>query len=276
MNNVASHTRWMGAAAVFALVAGCATGPNANPADPFEPFNRGVSRFNDTVDDAVLVPVATAYQKALPSMVRTGVNNFFSNIGDVWSLANNVAQLKLQNSAETFMRLNVNTFFGLGGILDIASDLNIERHREDFGQTLGRWGFGAGAYIVWPLLGPSSVRDSIALPLDRAASPALLINDGRAQFGLTALQIINTRANLLGASQVLDDIALDKYTFLRDAYLQRRRSLVFDGNAPDLDDGDSPPATPESAAPGASAPANAASSAAAAASSPTPGASAPR
>jgi phospholipid-binding lipoprotein MlaA len=121
------------------------------------------------------------------------------------------------------------------------------------------------------------VRDSIALPLDRAASPALLINDGRAQFGLTALQVINTRANLLGASQVLDDIALDKYTFLRDAYLQRRRSLVYDGNAPDVDDGDSPPAaTPESGAPGASAPANAASSAAAAASSPTPAASAPR
>ena len=121
------------------------------------------------------------------------------------------------------------------------------------------------------------MRDSIALPLDRAASPAILINDGRTQFGLTALQIINARANLLGASQVLDDIALDKYTFLRDAYLQRRRSLVYDGNAPDPDsDGDSPDAAPESAAPGASAPAKAASSAAAAASSPTPGASAPR
>ena len=122
MNSVASRTRWIGAGAVLALAAGCATGPNANPADPLEPFNRGVSRFNDAVDDAVLVPAATAYQNALPSMVRTGVNNFFNNIGDVWNLVNNVAQLKLQNSAETFMRLNVNTIFGLGGVLDVATE----------------------------------------------------------------------------------------------------------------------------------------------------------
>jgi len=142
MKNIANHARWVGAAAILSLVAGCATGPAAyaaNPADPFEPFNRGVSRFNETVDNAVLAPVATAYQRVLPSMVRAGVSNFFGNVGDVWSLANNVAQLKLQNSAETFMRLNVNTFFGLGGLLDIATEAGIPRHSEDFGQTLGRW-----------------------------------------------------------------------------------------------------------------------------------------
>jgi len=134
------------------------------------------------------------------------------------------------------------------GIFDPATDLGLERAPEDFGQTLGRWGVGPGAYVVWPLLGPSTVRESFALPLDRAASPALLINDGTAVSSLTALLIINPRSNLLGASRVLDDIALDKYSFLRDAYLQRRRSLVFDGNEP-------PPDNPLDPEPSASAPA---------------------
>jgi phospholipid-binding lipoprotein MlaA len=212
--------------------------------------------------------------------VRRGVDNFFANAADAWSAVNNVLQGKGQAAFEDVVRVTTNSFFGIGGIFDVASEIGIERHKEDFGQTLGRWGFGAGAYIVWPLLGPSTVRDSIALPLDRAASPALLINDGQTQVGLTVLQIINARANLLGASQVLDDIALDKYSFLRDAYLQRRRSLVFDGNVPDSDgDGDadgqsSDAAVPTPAAASASAPAKAASSATPAASSPTPGASA--
>jgi phospholipid-binding lipoprotein MlaA len=125
-----------------------------------------VFTFNDKLDEAVLVPVATAYVKVLPSMVRTGVNNFFGNIGDVWSFANSVAQLKLQNSAETFMRVNVNTFFGLGGLLDVATEAGIDRHDEDFGQTLGRWGVGAGPYIVLPVLGPSTLRDTVAKPVD--------------------------------------------------------------------------------------------------------------
>jgi len=271
----------LAAIAASLVLGGCATvqqarGGPGQKLDPWENWNRKVFAFNEGLDTYVLKPVATGYANIVPQPVRRGVDNFFANAADAWSAINNILQGKGQAAFEDVVRVTTNSFFGIGGIFDVASEMGIERHKEDFGQTLGRWGFGAGAYIVWPLFGPSTVRDSIALPLDRAASPALLINDGRAQFGLTALQVINTRANLLGAGQVLDDIALDKYTFLRDAYLQRRRSLVFDGNAPDLDDGDSPPATPESAAPGASAPANAASSAAAAASSPTPGASAPR
>lgn len=115
-----------------------------NPADPFEPFNRRMFRFNKALDDAVLKPVATTYRDVLPSMVRSGVTNFFNNLGDIWNFANNVLQLKAQNSAETFMRLNVNTVFGLGGILDVASDLGIERHSADFGQTLGYWGVPSG------------------------------------------------------------------------------------------------------------------------------------
>jgi phospholipid-binding lipoprotein MlaA len=138
--------RFRAAAAVLALLAltGCASGPYPNRADPFEPLNRGVFGFNDAVDRTVLVPVATAYEKVLPSPVRTGVNNFFANLGDVWNFANSVLQLKAQNSAETFMRLNVNTFFGLGGLIDVASELGIDRHSEDFGQTLGRYGVPSG------------------------------------------------------------------------------------------------------------------------------------
>jgi len=233
MKNIAQYARWTGAAAAFALVAGCATGPNANPADPFEPMNRGVSRFNETVDDAVLVPVATAYQRALPSMVRSGVNNFFNNIGDVWSLANNVAQLKLQGSAETFMRLNVNTFFGLGGLLDVASDAGISRHEEDFGQTLGYWGVGPGPYVVLPLLGPSTLRDTVAKPLDYYGDPLAHMEDVRWRNSLTALRVVDTRSQYLRAGRLLGDAALDKYSFTRDAFLQRRRSQVYDGNPPD-------------------------------------------
>ncbi|MFH0134737.1 VacJ family lipoprotein [Variovorax sp. VaC1] len=233
MKNIAQYARWTGAAAAFALVAGCATGPNANPADPFESMNRGVSRFNETVDDAVLVPVATAYQRALPSMVRSGVNNFFNNIGDVWSLANNVAQLKLQGSAETFMRLNVNTFFGLGGLLDVASDAGISRHEEDFGQTLGYWGVGPGPYVVLPLLGPSTLRDTVAKPLDYYGDPLAHMEDVRWRNSLTALRVVDTRSQYLRAGRLLGDAALDKYSFTRDAFLQRRRSQVYDGNPPD-------------------------------------------
>lgn len=263
------------------VLGGCATvqqarGGPGQKLDPWENWNRKVFAFNEGLDTYVLKPVATAYSNIVPQPVRRGVDNFFANAADAWSAVNNVLQGKGQAAFEDVVRVTTNSFFGIGGIFDVASEIGIERHKEDFGQTLGRWGFGAGAYVVWPLLGPSTVRDSIALPLDRAASPALLINDGRTQVGLTGLQIINARANLLGASQVLDDIALDKYTFLRDAYLQRRRSLVYDGNAPDTDGDGEPDAAPEPASSGASAPAKAASSAAPAASSPTPAASAPR
>jgi hypothetical protein len=139
--------------AILLALAGCATGPNADPRDPLEPFNRGVMRFNDGIDAAVLKPVATAYVEGVPPLVRTGVSNFFGNLSDVWSFVNNVLQLRLQHAGETWIRLNVNTFFGLGGILDIASDLGIERHREDFGQTLGRWGVPSGPYLVLPFHG---------------------------------------------------------------------------------------------------------------------------
>jgi phospholipid-binding lipoprotein MlaA len=236
IDKVARGARWAAAAVALALAAGCASGPQAHPGDPFEPFNRGVTRFNDVVDDAVLVPAATAYERVLPSMVRTGVGNFFSNVGDIWSFANSVAQLKLRNSAETFMRLNVNTFFGLGGLLDIATEAGIDRHEEDFGQTLGRWGVGAGPYVVLPVFGPSTVRDTAALPVDRAGSVIGSMHDVAWRNSLSVLEAVDTRARYLRAGRLLNDAALDKYTFTRDAYLQHRRSDVYDGNPPDDDD----------------------------------------
>jgi phospholipid-binding lipoprotein MlaA len=275
----------IGAALVAALLfTGCATiqqarGGPGQKLDPWENWNRKVFAFNERLDEYVLKPVATAYANVVPQPVRRGVDNFFANVADAWSAVNNVLQGKGQPAFEDVVRFTTNSFFGIGGVFDVASEIGIPRHKEDFGQTLGVWGFGAGAYIVWPVLGPSSVRDSFGLPLDLYyASPSHWINDGRTQVGLTALQIVNTRANLLGASQVLDDIALDKYTFLRDAYLQRRRSLIFDGDdraPPDSqrqqDDGE--PSAPPGAA---SAPKDGAPSGAPAASSPTPAASAAR
>lgn len=224
--------RRLGVLALLAIASGCATGPNPNPADPFEPFNRGVSRFNDVVDDAVLRPAATAYREVLPSPVRTGVNNFFGNLSDVWSFVNSALQLKLQNSAETFMRVNVNTFFGLGGLLDIATEAGIDRHSEDFGQTLGRWGVPSGPYVVLPLFGSSTLRDTAAWPIDRRGDLLGELDDIPVRNSLYVLRVVDGRSNLLRAGQLLDDAALDKYSFTRDAYLQRRRNEVHDGNLP--------------------------------------------
>lgn len=246
-----------GCASTKTLITDARGGPGAR-LDPWENWNRKVFAFNEGLDKNVLKPVATAYSKVVPELVRRGVDNFFSNAADAWSAINNVLQGKPEPAFTDMVRFTTNTVFGIFGILDIASEFGLEHHYEDFGQTLGRWGFGAGAYVVWPLIGPSTVRDTIALPLDRAASPAVYLNDGRWQFGIVGLQIVNTRAKLLGASQVIDDIALDKYTFLRDAYLQRRRSLVFDGDAPEAPEDpsvpqDAPESTPAAPEPAASA-----------------------
>jgi len=215
-----------------ALLAGCA-GFNTNPRDPLEPMNRHVMAFNDGVDAMVLKPTATVYRQAVPPLVRTGVSNFFGNLGDGWNFVNSLLQFKFQNAAENFMRLNVNTFFGLGGILDIASELNIERHKEDFGQTLGRWGVPAGPYLVLPLLGPSTLRDTLALPIDRKADPVHQVDSIDVRNSLYVLRAVDVRANLLRIGSVIDDAALDKYSFTRDAYLQKRRAEIVDSNDSD-------------------------------------------
>lgn len=217
-----------------AALAGCATGPNANPKDPLEPFNRGVYEFNDAIDHAVLKPVATAYKDATPELVRRGVGNFFNNIEDAWSFVNNVLQFKGEAAASSLMRVCVNTFMGLGGVLDVASEMQIERYTEDFGQTLGRWGVGAGPYVVLPFFGPSTLRDTVALPVDKTAGdPVTKIEDIPVRNTLWTLRLVDNRAQLLRAGEVLEEVALDKYTFIRDSHLQRRRNAVFDGNPPE-------------------------------------------
>ena len=226
--------RRLGALALAAAcLGGCATGPQANPVDPIEPFNRGVTRFNDVIDSALMRPVAVAYETVVPQLLRTGVTNFFNNLTDVWSFANSVMQLRAQQSAQTFMRVNVNTFFGLGGFLDVASEAGIERHREDFGQTLGRYGVGAGPYLVLPILGPSTVRDTAALPVDYQGGLISNVDNIPLRNSMYALRLVDARAELLKVDRMLDQMALDKYSFTRDIFLQRRRNDVYDGNPPD-------------------------------------------
>jgi phospholipid-binding lipoprotein MlaA len=207
-----------------------------DPRDPLEPWNRGVFAFNEAIDAAVLAPFARGYRAVVPQPLRTMVSNFFGNFGDAWSTVNLFMQAKPAAGVQMGMRVATNSVLGVGGLLDIASEAGLERRNEDFGQTLGHWGLPAGPYLVLPLLGPSAVRETAALPLDRGWSPALAFSHDADIYGITLLSVIDTRAGLLGASQVLDDVALDKYSFLRDAYLARRRSLVYDGNPPDEDE----------------------------------------
>ena len=213
-------------ALVLALLQGCAVSPKANPRDPWEPFNRNVSNFNEGLDQAVIKPVATAYQTVTPQIMRTGVNNFFGNIADVWSLVNNVLQLKPAESVETLFRVGVNTTVGLFGLIDVASDLKLQKHTEDFGQTLGYWGTPTGPYVVLPLFGPSTLRDTLALPVDAQGNLVNSLNDVALRNSLVTLRLVDLRASLLAAGRLLDAAALDKYSFTRDAYLQRRRGLV--------------------------------------------------
>ena len=218
---------WGAVALVLAVLQGCAMSPNANPRDPWEPFNRNVSNFNEGLDQAVLKPVATAYQNVTPQIMRTGVNNFFGNISDVWSLVNNVLQLKPAESVETLFRVGVNTTIGLVGLIDVASDLKLQKHTEDFGQTLGFWGMPTGPYVVLPLLGPSTLRDSLALPVDAKGNLVGHVDDVALRNSLLTLRLVDRRASLLSAGRLLDAAALDKYSFTRDAYLQRRRARIF-------------------------------------------------
>ncbi len=211
-------------------LAGCATGPDRR--DPFEPFNRKVLKFNDEVDAAVLKPVATAYQEYVPSPARKAVSNVFSNLGDVWSMANSLLQFKFPQAAESLMRVSINTVLGFYGILDIATEAGLQRHREDFGQTPGFWGVPSGPYLVLPLLGPSSVRDASGFVVDRRADLVRAVDPEDARNGLYALRIVDTRATFLRAGRLLEEVSLDRYTFLRDAYLQRRQAEIFDGDPP--------------------------------------------
>ncbi|MBI1905818.1 MAG: VacJ family lipoprotein [Rhodocyclales bacterium] len=218
-------------ACVMLIASGCASRP-ANPDDPLESYNRAVFSFNEGADRAVIRPMARVYDAVTPKPVQTGVGNFFSNLGDIWIGLNNVLQGKVADGLSDWMRFAVNTTLGVAGLLDVASEMKLPKHDEDLGQTLGTWGFGEGAYFVVPLMGPRTVRDTLALPLDLKGDNVWTIDHVSTRNVLTGVRFVHQRARLLSVERTLDEGALDKYAFTRDFYLQQRRYKVHDGNVP--------------------------------------------
>ena len=216
------------ALAIAASVSACATG--TNPRDPLEGYNRAMFKFNDTVDQVALKPVATAYKKVTPSFVQTGVGNFFGNLSDVWSAMNNLLQGKGEAGLQDVVRVSMNSTFGIFGLIDIASQAGIPKHNEDFGQTLGWYGVQSGPYVMLPLLGPSTVRDTAALPLDIAGDPWRYKDPAYVRNIGTVTRVVDKRAALLDATNLMEAAALDRYEFIRDGFLQARESKVFDGD----------------------------------------------
>jgi len=236
-NNNANISRFLNSALIAAvlLLGGCA-GPNGptdeGQRDPLESYNRAMYQFNDAVDRTIARPVARAYKDNVPRPAQTGVSNFFSNLDDVWVMVNNLLQLKFTDAVSDFSRVAWNSTVGLFGLIDVATPMGLQKNNEDFGQTLGSWGVGEGPYIVLPFLGPSTLRDTGGLVVDWEYEPLQEIEDDEAYWSAVVLRAINSRAQLLSASRLLEESGADPYTFMRDAYLQRRRSLVYDGNPP--------------------------------------------
>jgi len=243
------HFPALRALAVLALllVSGCASLSGPSPsADPLESFNRASFKFNETIDDAMLKPVARGYVAVTPVFVRTGIGNAFRNISDVAIAANNLLQGKAADAATDLGRVLVNTTLGIFGLWDVATPMGLDKHTEDFGQTLGKWGMGSGAYVVIPFLGPSSVRDGFGRIADAPLGYWSHIGYIATRNSLYVTEAISDRAFLLGATNTLEEAALDKYNFVRDGYLQRRLRHVYDGKPPqeildELDDSLEPP-----------------------------------
>lgn len=206
---------------------------SGNEKDPFEKFNRAMFEFNDTLDRGIFKPVAEGYKAVLPEPARNCIGNVFSNVGDVWIAANNLLQGKPVEAVSDLCRVVINSTVGLLGCFDVASDIGLVKHNEDLGQTLGRWGIGSGPYLVLPIFGPSTVRDTFGLIGDVKANPVANLGHVRTRNSLLALRFVDARASLLSASDILEKVALDRYTFVRDAYLQRRRNLIYDGDPPE-------------------------------------------
>jgi phospholipid-binding lipoprotein MlaA len=234
------------------LLAGCVSNPAyQNPRDPLEALNRGIFQFNEEVDNLILKPIAKGYQAITPDPVDRGVTNFFDNIADVRNAVNNALQFKMTRAVTSVGRILVNSTVGVLGFADVASNMNLPKYNEDFGQTLGTWGVGPGPFIVLPFLGPSTGRDTVGLVADWYTDPLTYVNDGGVAWGAKGLRIIDRRADLLAASRVLEEAALDPDSFVRDAFLQRRHSDIYDGNPPpdpeeldDADEADAAAATP--------------------------------
>lgn len=214
-------------------LAGCASVPNPTPSDPMESWNRGVYKFNDTLDQAVVKPVAKTYQNVVPEFARRGVGNFFNNLADGWTFVNDMLQLKGEDAGTSLTRFWVNTFMGLGGFIDFASELQIPRHTEDFGQTLGHWGVGPGPYVMLPVLGPSTLRDTSALPADWWGDAVTHADDIATRNSMLVGRAVHQRAALLKQEELMEGATTDRYSLVRDVYLQYRRNQVYDGDPPE-------------------------------------------
>jgi phospholipid-binding lipoprotein MlaA len=247
MSATPSRARPWAAAIALILVAalsGCAT---TNARDPLEPLNRTVYSFNEVVDDVIMEPLARGYRAVLPPFARTGVRNFFSNLDDVTVFINNLLQFKVTHAASDLGRFLINSTIGVLGLVDVATHVGLEKHNEDVGQTLGYWGIGTGPYLVLPFMGPSSARDGLGRLVDVQTDLVWQINDISTRNILLGIRAVNLRAQLLDSEKILETAALDPYSFIREAYFQRRRSLVYDGNPPpELDEEADPPAQPRS------------------------------
>ena len=220
--------------AFVSIATGCATQTNK---DPLEGVNRGVYKFNDVTDKVIFKPIATGYKAITPTPVRKGVNNFFNNLGSITTVLNDLLQLKFAHAFTDAGRFVINSTFGIAGLIDVAGMDKIAQHKEDFGQTLGYWGAGNGAYLVLPILGPSSVRDTTGLVFDTfTTDPITYVHRGgnvATSNWLRTAQFIDKRTELLDAKDLVDDASLDPYAFARDAYMQRRDSLIADGAVSD-------------------------------------------
>lgn len=214
---------------IAGLASGCATGPDRKPGDPLEPMNREIFKFNDVLDRTIAQPVAKGYQKVTPQPIRQAISNFFSNLGDLSNVANNLLQLKITDATEDLVRFAFNSTFGLGGLIDWATPAGLPKHHQDFGLTLGRWGVPSGPYLVLPLFGPSSFRDSLGYAVDYRFNLITYLEPG-VRNPMWIAQFVSARSDLLGASSLLDAAALDKYSFVRDAFTQQRASLLRGGN----------------------------------------------
>ncbi len=222
---------WL-AAVVLGVLSGCATVAYENPDDPWESYNRTMFKINDTVDKAVTKPLAQVYDAAAPLPVKSGVGNFFGNIADLWIGANNLMQGKGGDGLSDIGRVVINSTLGILGVFDIATEMGIEKHDEDFGQTLAVWGVPKGPYFVVPFFGPRTLRGAAALPFDHYIGGTVHLSDVAARNTAAGLRLVHLRALLLGADRAVEQGSLDRYGYIRDFYLQQRRYEIYDGNPP--------------------------------------------
>ena len=227
------------------FMVGCASlpeGTKASKTDPWERVNRSVFSFNDSLDKYIITPITKAYEFILPEVIRNSLSNIFSNIGDIYTAVNQLLQGKPKNAVDDLTRFIVNTTFGIGGIFDVATGAGLEKHQEDFGQTFGVWGIGDGPYMVLPLLGPSNVRDTFGWAFDLQTDILLsYVNDIPVRNTITAVRVLDQRSKYLSATNLLETAAFDRYSFVRDAYIQRRRDRIYDGNPPLIEEEDDIP-----------------------------------